>query len=417
MRKIITYISIQLLITFSANAQFCTNDSRFSNIPFFTDGQISSQLNVNYANVVDWQGNNQSLKLDAYYPTLAIDTLPLRPLILMVHGGGLVSGDKINYTRVCKEFAKRGFVAVTINYRLGLNCAADTISEEKAKYRAQQDINAAFRFVAPNAALLRVDTSWMFIGGGSAGSVAALGVVYISQSEWNSFTPSLQPLLGNLNNSGNNLTNTFKIKGVFNDWGAMLKTSMQPSEILPMVSFHGEADSTVAIDSSLGGGCIHVDKSYGSGAMHDLLISNGVCSDLSVKPGGGHGIYQDSLVGVPFRVGRAACFFKSLFCNNCSSNYQTDSIPANCNLALSITENETDHLIQVYPNPFTHKLTILNVDGTENYLLLNQLGQIIYAGNQIQEQSFDKLESGIYFLSITTPNYFRTYKLIKQQED
>jgi carboxylesterase type B len=123
-------------MSLSVNAQLCTNDNRFSNIPFFTDSQISSQINVTFANAVDWQGNNVVLKLDAYFPTLYVDTLPLRPLILMVHGGGLIGGDKINYTRVCKEFAKRGFVAITINYRLGLNCNNDSISEEKAKYRA-----------------------------------------------------------------------------------------------------------------------------------------------------------------------------------------------------------------------------------------------------------------------------------------
>lgn len=416
MKQLMTLI-FTLLISFSVNAQLCTNDNRFTNVPFFADGQISSQLNVTYADVVDWQGNNESLKFDVYYPTLTIDTLPLRPLILMVHGGGLISGDKINYTRVCKEFAKRGFVAVTINYRLGLDCSSDTISEEKAKYRAQQDINAAFRYVSQNAALLRVDTSWMFIGGGSAGSVASLGVVYISQSEWNSFTPGLQTLLGNLNNSGNNLTNTFSIKGVYNDWGAMLKTSMQQSEMLPMVSFHGEADSTVVIDSSFGGGCVHVDKSYGSRAMHNLLLSNGVCSDLSVRPNGGHGVYQDSLIGVPFRVGRAACFFKSLFCNNCVSNYQTDSIPANCNLTSNLIDNEINNVIQVYPNPFKDKLTILNIVGTEKYLLFNQLGQVIYEGNQIQEQNFEKLECGIYFLTISSLTNNRTYKLIRQQLD
>ncbi len=299
MKHTLTLLLIQLF-ALSAQAQLCTNDSRFTNEPFFTDAQISSQLNITYANAVDWQGNTVPLKLDVHFPTLSVDTLPLRPLILMVHGGGLISGDKINYTRVCKEFAKRGFVAVTINYRLGLNCFTDTISEEKAKYRAQQDIHAAFRFVSANAAQLRVDTSWMFIGGGSAGSVASLGVVYLSQSEWNAFTPYLQTLLGNLNNSGNNLTNSFTIKGIFNDWGAMLKESIQPSEMLPMVSFHGDADSTVVIDSAFGGGCIHLEKSYGSRAMHNLLIENGVCSDLSVKIGGGHGVFQDSILGTRF---------------------------------------------------------------------------------------------------------------------
>lgn len=414
MRNTIT-IFIILIFAFSANAQLCTNNSRFTNDPCFNDAQISSQLNVTFANAVDWQGNTVDLKLDAYYPTLSIDTLPLRPLILMVHGGGLIGGDKINYARVCKEFAKRGFVAVTINYRLGLNCNTDTISEEKAKYRVQQDINAAFRFVSANALPLRVDTSWMFIGGGSAGSVASLGVVYISQSEWNTFTPSLQPLLGNLNSSGNNLTNTFTIKGVFNDWGAMLKSSMQPSEMLPMVSFHGEADSTVAIDSTFGGGCIHVEKSYGSRAMHNLLIENGVCSDLSVKIGGGHGVYQDSIWGTPFRVGRAACFFKSIFCNNCNSFYQTDSIPAYCNQITGIEVKKTDSEISIYPNPFFDKITVPNTDCNSFFVLLNQLGQIIYMGDSIEKQDFSDLPQGIYFLKVETRKTSITLKLIKRQ--
>ena len=415
MRQTITILLIQLFV-FSAKAQLCTNDNRFSNVPFFTDGQISSQLNVTFANAVDWQGNNVDLKLDVYFPTLSIDTLPLRPLILMIHGGGLIGGDKIAYTRVCQEFAKRGFVAVTINYRLGLNCNTDTISEEKAKYRAQQDVNAAFRYVSANASLLRVDTSWMFIGGGSAGSVASLGVVYISQSEWNTFTPSLQTHLGNLNSSGNNLTNTFNIKGVFNDWGAMLKASMQTTEMLPMVSFHGDADSTVSIDSTFGGGCIHVEKSYGSRAMHNLLISNGVCSDLSVKIGGGHGVFQDSILGTPFRVGRAACFFKSLFCNNCSSNYQTDSIPANCIIVTEIEDEIADSKIKIYPNPFFDKITVINIEGKEVFTLFNQLGQIVYKGQSIQTQSYSDLPNGIYFLKVETSKTLLTFKLIKSQE-
>lgn len=412
MRPIIINLLL-LLFVFSAKAQFCTNDTRFTNTPFFTDGQISSQLNITYANAINWTGTNVALRLDVYYPTLAIDTLPLRPLILMVHGGGLVGGNKSSYTRVCREFAKRGFVAATISYRLGLNCNTDNISEEKAKYRVQQDINAAFRFVVQNATSLRIDTSWMFIGGGSAGSVASLGVVYLSQSEWNNFTPSLQPLLGNLNNSGNTLTNTFRIKGVFNDWGAMLKSNMQPSEMLPMVSFHGEADSTVAIDSSFGGGCIHVDKSYGSRAIHNLLISNGVCSDLSVKLGGGHGVYQDSIFGVQFRVGRAACFFKSLFCNNCNSFYQTDSITANCLISTSIKNDITYQMIKVYPNPFVDKIAVSNLEGNEMFVLTNQVGQIVYSGQSILTKDFSALQNGIYFLNIETNKDVKTFKLIK----
>lgn len=412
MKKIYTLLFATFFV-YSVNGQLCTKDGRFGNTPYFTDAQISSQLNVSFGNAPDYQGNNVNLKLDVYYPTLSVDTLKNRPLILMVHGGGLISGDKINYTRVCREFAKRGFVAVTVNYRLGVNCSADSIAEEKAKYRAQQDVHAAFRYVTNNAATLRVDTSWMFIGGGSAGSVAALGVVYLNQAEWNVFTPSLQPLLGNLNSSGNALTNTFSIKGVFNDWGAMFKASMQKSEMLPMVSFHGDADSTVIIDSSYGGGCVKVDKSYGSRAMHNLLLANGVCSDLSVKIGGGHGVFQDSVFGTPFRVGRAACFFRSLFCKNCTSFYQEDSVMATCNQVSDMSDPGTPTRIKVFPNPFTNNIHITYAEGEVYCTLSDQTGHVVYSGESIRSQDFSHLPLGVYFLKITSGQESSTVKLIK----
>lgn len=412
--KFLLTLLFSLVFAISSNAQLCTNDGRFTNDPFFSDGQISTQFNILYGNALDWTGSNVQLRLDAYYPSLTIDTLPLRPLILMVHGGGLISGDKSNYSRVCREFAKRGFVALSINYRLGVNCLTDSISEEKAKYRAQQDIHAAFRYATQNASVLRVDTSWMFIGGGSAGSVAALGVVYLNQSEWNTFTPGLETMLGGLTTSGNSLTNTFSIKGVFNDWGAMLKASMQPDEMLPMVSFHGDADSTVNLDSSFAGGCYVVDKSYGSRSMHNLLIDNGVCSDLSVRIGGGHGVYQDSTFGTPFRVGRASCFFRSLFCNNCSSFYQTDSVTASCGFSSSIPINNAHDGIDVYPNPFMDHINITSVDGTETFSLTNQLGQLLYSGKLIQENDFSFLPKGVYFLHILNGAHTRTIKILKE---
>ena len=412
MRSLLTIFI--LFLTTHLNAQFCTYDGRFTNIPFFTDTQISAQVNITYANAVNWNGGNQQLLLDAYYPDLAIDTMPLRPLILMVHGGSLIYGNKHHYSGVCREFAKRGFVAISINYRLGLDCTTDTISEEKAKYRAQQDVNAAFRFIALNASLLRVDTSWMFIGGGSAGSIVSLATVYMSQDEWNVFTPGIQLLLGDLNNSGNNLTNTFSIKGIFNDWGAMISSCIKPTEMIPMISFHGDADNVFAIDSFYSGGCLHLDTSYGSRAMHNLLVSNGVCSDLCVEPGGAHGVFMDTICGIPFRVGRAAGFFKNLFCNNCSSTHQAGSINSSCSFTTGILTNSVNNEIAVYPNPFYNKINISLTGSNQNYLLTNQMGQVIYAGQSIQTNDFSNLPTGMYFLKTENSKLVKTFKLVKE---
>ncbi len=416
MHKHLLFWFIAVAMATTAQAQYCTTNQRFSEVPFFTDDQISTQSNIPYATVINWTGASEVLRLDAYFPKLSADTMAKRPLILMIHGGGLVSGDKINFTRVCREFARRGFVTVSIDYRLGLNCVADITSKEKAAYRAQQDANAAFRFVVENADVLRIDTVWMFIGGGSAGAVTSLSLVYLSQAEWNAYAPAIPALLGNLNNSGNNLTHLYTIKGIFNNWGAMLSEFIQPEEMLPMVSFHGDNDATVAVDSTLGGGCLEDQPSYGSRTLHKILVENGVCSDLSVKPGGEHGVYEDS-IGTAFRVGRAACFFKSLFCNSCGSFYQTDSIPANCSQvssAIQTPRNNAPALV-VSPNPFTHRIAVQNAPGLVHYRLFHPLGQLIDEGSALEQRDFSHLSPGIYLLVVETAHGMQTVRLVKSE--
>ena len=68
--------------------------------------------------------------MDIYQPP-ASDTETSRPTFIYIHTGnflpplynGGITGDKIDSSavNVCKQMAKRGYVAVSINYRLGWN--------------------------------------------------------------------------------------------------------------------------------------------------------------------------------------------------------------------------------------------------------------------------------------------------------
>ncbi len=51
----------------------------------------------------------------------AADTASNRPLVVFIHGGGFKDGDKVSNfgTLVCGGLARRGYVAASINYRLG----------------------------------------------------------------------------------------------------------------------------------------------------------------------------------------------------------------------------------------------------------------------------------------------------------
>lgn len=413
MKFLALQLSLLLFVVNTTTAQYCTNDSRFSEVPYFSANQIDSAMNITYGNALDWQGNAQDLVFNIYYPKLSADPLPLRPFILIVHGGGFVAGSRNDWNDECNEFAKRGFIAATIDYRLGFNCNADINSKEKAIYRAQQDANAALRYAVQNAATLRMDTSWMFIGGGSAGAATSLGLVYVSQAEWNNMNPNISNQLGNLNNSGNALTTTYTLKGVFNNWGGMLRDNIQPEEMLPMVSFHGELDPTVSIDSALGGGCVENLPSYGSRSIHNELIANGVCSDLSVDPTGDHGVYDTNWQGTIFRVSRAACFFKSVFCNTCTNYYSTVQTMPNCTTTgLNATSPQLSNY-SVYPNPFHDVITLNHSIGNESFKLINTLGQVLYSGKDITHQDFSTLNPDIYLLLISTPEQTTVMKLVK----
>jgi predicted esterase len=353
--------------------------------------------------------------MDLYYPNLVVDTAPKRPFIILFHGGGFSSGDKQSgdIRDLCVHLALRGFVCASVNYRLGHDFSE--YGQYKARYRAIQDGNAALRYVVNNANAVRIDTNWLFVGGQSAGSLLALGMVYADQFELDSIsllysTTAASVELGNLHTSGNNLTNTYSIKGIFNNWGGVTESEVDIDEMIPTVAFHGELDTTVLIDA---------DNSFayytlnGSRAIYNDLIANNICSELTVDTTGEHGIFRNA--SSIFRAQRASCFFKSVFCNNCSSFYTTDSIPSNCSLLLSVDEHSFGSNIKVYPNPFENSFKIEGIDGVFDLSIYNCFGQLVYKDEIFNGDVQIDLMPGIYFLNIkhVESNKSFTTKLIK----
>lgn len=402
------FLSILLsffIYTTNIVAQYCTEDNRFTEKEYFSIAQIDSTFDLTYGSALNWQNSNEDLKLDIYYPSINQDNLSERPFVLIIHGGSFLIGDKADWRFVCREFAKRGFVVATINYRLGYD-DNESNGLKKAIYRAHQDASASIRFIIQNQDLYKIDTSALFIGGGSAGAYTSLNVIYTSQQEWEYTYLGISNLLGDLDNSGNLFNHSYKFKGVFNNWGSTVGAFIEHENMLPMISFHGELDDIVDVDTTLNG-------VYGSRKIHEVLLKKNICSDLTIKTDGGHVIYSDK-EGSIFRVGRASCFFKSIFCDNCTDFYSTNYIPANCSETNSLLEkNETKHY-SIYPNPFNANLNINNLVGNESIILSNYLGQQLYVGQNISEVNTKELNKGIYFLTISSQNSKETFKLIKE---
>lgn len=101
--------------------------------------------------------------LDVYRPKAAVEadgSLKLLPVIISVHGGAWVYGDKDKYQFYCMRLAQRGFAVVNFSYRLA----------PEARFPASvEDTEAVFQWACDNAAQYGFDTSNFFAVGDSAG--------------------------------------------------------------------------------------------------------------------------------------------------------------------------------------------------------------------------------------------------------
>lgn len=127
---------------------------------------------------------DQDLLLDLYVPTGA--GLPsLLPGVVLVHGGSFTSGSKSAMSSLASDFASRGYVATSINYRLQGDHPPPApvppppgVPPElvNAVYAAVADAALAVGWMHAAAPVLSIDPSRIGIGGSSAGAVTSLFV-------------------------------------------------------------------------------------------------------------------------------------------------------------------------------------------------------------------------------------------------
>jgi acetyl esterase/lipase len=149
-------------------------DLRYSD-EVFTDVTVTD--GVDYATATNLAGEQLDLKLDVYQPTG--DTVTSRPAIVWVHGGSFCCGDRTSGEIVdeATTFAKKGYVNVSIDYRLEQpGCSGSFSNCVDAIREATEDAQSAVRFLRTNAQTYGVDPDRIAIGGSSAGAITALNV-------------------------------------------------------------------------------------------------------------------------------------------------------------------------------------------------------------------------------------------------
>lgn len=153
--------------------------------------QIIAFSNIVYATIP----TNRQLHLDIF--KLKKDKKKKQPAVIMIHGGGWMSGSKENLIPMAQQLAKKGFVTVTVEYRLG----------GEAPYPAAiHDLKTAIRWIRSNAENYNIDTNKIAAYGCSAGAQLAtlLG------------TTNDNPIFDNLASSTENTQYSANIQAILN---------------------------------------------------------------------------------------------------------------------------------------------------------------------------------------------------------
>lgn len=237
---------------------------------------VDTTADLTYGSAPDINNVAEVLKLDLYEPHG--DTATARPAIVLVHGGAFFFGDKkmADIVDLANEYAKRGFVAVSIDYRLlapsgcvGPDDPSPTCVA--AAFGAQHDAQAAVRWLRTNATTYRIDVGRIAMQGSSAGAMTALLAAYRSDDPGTSGNPGpSSAIAGAISLSGG-------VPGI--------ATFMSVGDA-PALLFHGTADDIIPFDWTV--------------ATYQAAIAAGLYANLETLPGAGHvpyALYRDLIVG------------------------------------------------------------------------------------------------------------------------
>lgn len=128
---------------------------------------VTAFKDIPYGEFGDWN------LLDLYMPK---DSAQKSPVIISVHGGAFVYGQKETYKFYLMSLAQRGFAVVNFNYRLAPEYKFPAVLE---------DTDAVLHWVMDNAAKYNLDAENIFFVGDSAGATyAALYAIYCVNPEY-----------------------------------------------------------------------------------------------------------------------------------------------------------------------------------------------------------------------------------------
>lgn len=349
-------------------AQDCSNGRYHSEV--FTEVDVTSAIPFGSNTAV--AGGEQTLYMDVYQPVG--DTLSQRPVVLVAFGGSFVAGNRADVALVCESFARRGFVAVAPDYRIGF-FLPNSLTTTAAVLRGAHDMKACVRFLRGSAETVedpyRLDSERILIGGFSAGAISALHAAYLNDdAEWPTVLDDQFEALGGIEGTSGSAEQSSEVLGVYSFSGAIGDTLwLNPGDV-PLCSVHEVGDEVVPYytqEVSVFGFPTGLIAS-GSHDVHRRADHLGMDNCLLTYPGSGHVAYVNS--DPENSIGFVMDFCADLVCG-------MDAACGNVMAAVA-GPNAQEGSWRCYPNPAQN---ILWIDGGANVSLqiFSSTGQLVGA--------------------------------------
>ena len=408
MKKIILFFFF--IASFANNNQAQTNcdGGRFKDSLFSVD-VIS---NVTYGQNKTYLGVTQQLKMDIYLPHGDVATK--RPLFIVAPGGSFLVESKTDYptTTLCEKFASMGYVAVGIDYRVGVN-SPNASEFTYAVLRGTHDFRAAVRYFRKDASTTntyKIDTSMIIAGGSSAGAISAIHLAYLDKISEILSTGIDTTGLGGVEGLSGSSGYSSKADYIVNLCGAIGDTSWIEHSDVPIISMHGTNDNIVPYSTSmLSVSGIPIMVVSGSASITKRCNDIGVENQFYTFKGAGHTPYDVALNPtsyLPYMDTTVAFIRDNLYNTVCES-------------INNVSEITNSSFVTISPNPCSFETIIKTKTNFDNATLIvyNSFGQKVKTTNNISGKTFtfyrNTLPCGLYFIQFTQGNkIITTNKLI-----
>jgi para-nitrobenzyl esterase len=403
-RIIYTLIIFFSVISLFAQYHPSCNGQRYR-VDVFENVKVTKDIEYSEATTIG--GESKKLYLDVYEPVS--DVVIERPVIVLAFGGSFISGTRRDIQFLCERFAKKGYVAVSIDYRLydlPLFPLPTETEMQDVVVRAIKDMKLALRYLDDDAKASNtfgIDMDWLYVGGISSGGITANHAAMLDSTDVYSEAiasaiSTHSPIYGITDSD-----TSIKIRGVLNYSGALHDASWLDESDPPFISFHEDEDPTVPYKGGyaqiFGQDIIYLNGSF---VMDSAAKANGVISELNTINSNTHVGYFLNPEKTTEVIDASALFMYEMICSETAD----------------IEDINEPKLFTLSPNPFRNTLRVqLPADLRASISLLDTRGVAVFDATQVSGDysiRTSELTAGVYFLKVAVNGQVSSHKVLKE---